>query len=382
MTFLYDIFRISLALIFGKLLYTVCAEDLKTSKIKNKHILLGLKIIFTASALISIMAAFSIVTVANGWFLNYITHLSICAVTSFLIWKFKLWPAGDAKLFILCSGLIPLLLPTPAYFPFFLFVSILVNILVPAAIIFFIQAVWQFLNDLFNGRILNEIKNTKSIFLKILEFISITFIFVAFAYIRHLLRTVFHVDDNVFFVLLLMAWSKIFRLIKKNIAIYILCITGVIVYLWYLNPSKELLEVAWYSLSRSVPFLIFNYAILMLTNKASEFSLSPENLEYGVILTQKYLRNIEKNLPQFYKKHFDKTYPEGLTEEQALELKKILSSEGNEPEKQKLIPVKCLRGKPFALWIVIGTIITILINGETFVSLCRNLSYLILYYNR
>ncbi|MBW2998603.1 prepilin peptidase [Candidatus Woesearchaeota archaeon] len=114
-----EIILLSLFFIFGIYL---SYYDHKHSKIPNKAILLGL-----LSGLITHIIFFDIFV-----FLN----LFISTIIGFLLWKLKFWSAGDGKLFILISFLIPLnyypnqhyeplTLLINSFFPIFLFLLIM-----------------------------------------------------------------------------------------------------------------------------------------------------------------------------------------------------------------------------------------------------------------
>ena len=66
-------------------------------------------------------------------------HAGLCVVAAITLWYLRVWPAGDAKLFILLSSLLPLAARNLPGFPSILAVILLINIFVLAGI--FVAAV-------------------------------------------------------------------------------------------------------------------------------------------------------------------------------------------------------------------------------------------------
>lgn len=63
-------------------------------------------------------------------------HFALSLAAAFALWRLSVWPAGDAKLFTLLSLLVALVDPNVAGFPTVLFLLLLINIFVPAGIVF------------------------------------------------------------------------------------------------------------------------------------------------------------------------------------------------------------------------------------------------------
>ncbi|MDD5005942.1 MAG: prepilin peptidase [Candidatus Omnitrophica bacterium] len=135
---------------------TTSYEDFKTFKIRNKWILIGL--IYTVSVYLSFsilygLAVKQILSPAIGkfsfcfvWnFDKWCINLAISTLVAYLLWHFKMWGAGDAKLFITYAALIPMGQYHRVYFNYY-FASflLLLSIFIPVTIYIFLKAVLYF----------------------------------------------------------------------------------------------------------------------------------------------------------------------------------------------------------------------------------------------
>lgn len=90
---------------------------------------------------------------------KWCVNLAISTLVAYLLWYFKLWGAGDAKLFITYSALIPMGQYSKVYFNY-IFASffLLLNIFLPATIFLFLKAIFYVIKR-FNFRgILKSLK--------------------------------------------------------------------------------------------------------------------------------------------------------------------------------------------------------------------------------
>ena len=132
-------------------------EDIKYGKVRNKWIILGLvwglAIIFFffiwyfIASPITHFYYFNILQLPDGSPapvftipLNYLSkvilNVVIALTIAFLMWRFKAWAAGDAKLFMVYSLLIPLKYYWKSYLVYFPSFVLLINIFIPIFIYF------------------------------------------------------------------------------------------------------------------------------------------------------------------------------------------------------------------------------------------------------
>jgi len=139
-------------------------EDFKYGKIKNKWIKIGF---------LWGLAVFSLYIFWNFFFLflqhlkiapssvfllrfHYLIEVSlntgIALLVGFLMWRWKVWSAGDAKLFTLFSFLLPLKFYSNTYLSYFPSFALLLNIFTVALGIFLIILIYNFLQWIFIKR--------------------------------------------------------------------------------------------------------------------------------------------------------------------------------------------------------------------------------------
>ncbi len=119
----------NLAIFNGLLLLTmflmgiyVVKEDLRVKRIPNKLIGLALLAGGILYGLVLITG-----TIESTHFFKVLLNAGIAFLISFIIWKLRLWPAGDAKLFIAFSFLMPFYFYSQTYFKYFPSFALLIN---------------------------------------------------------------------------------------------------------------------------------------------------------------------------------------------------------------------------------------------------------------
>lgn len=74
-----------------------------------------------------------------------LAHLALSLAAGLILWRLAVWPAGDAKLFILFAFFLALINPNLRGFPYLLFLVLLINIFVPAGLFMACEATARFL---------------------------------------------------------------------------------------------------------------------------------------------------------------------------------------------------------------------------------------------
>lgn len=397
----------------------IVREDNVSGKIRNALIIKGFMVVGIAILLLALQTTGYYLLAGNTtaplnalpymFYLGYLQHITIAAVAAILLWKAGSWPAGDAKMFILAALAIPVIIPSAAYFPNLLFLSLLINIFIPASLIFILQAAialpMRILKDaqgncLTAGRfattkLKETLRDTANNPAAAVPFLVITMIFGTVRFFRTNYPGLLPVSESAFFALMLLAWPVLAALLKlipapafqyhfppaaqaaasalsklnwkwplvSGIACISLCLLHPLGRLICLNSA--------YGLTRSIPFMLLHAALRALVDKDTLITLDRHALRQGTILTDNYLKKIHLAAPDYYLKELNKTYPDGLTAEQAEELKLLISQDAT--TEAALSKISARSGKPFASWIAGGTLITIALNGETVVNLCKYL---------
>lgn len=115
-------------------------EDIRIGKIRNKWIILALVYAFAVYSVL-ITYAFFTTEVNKDYFTVLLTNLLFTIMVGFGAWYFGIWTAGDGKLFIAFSSLIPLSVYQLGYQKWMPSITLLVNIFIPALLI---MLVWVF----------------------------------------------------------------------------------------------------------------------------------------------------------------------------------------------------------------------------------------------
>lgn len=122
-----DLLNIAFIILIAALGFFVLRGDIRHRKIRNKSVLAGF---FGGMALFLVGFLSGAV---EGWYLREVlVNSAIALVVGYVFWQFSLWPAGDAKLFVLFSFLLPLHFYWKSYLPFFPSMTLLANIFVCA----------------------------------------------------------------------------------------------------------------------------------------------------------------------------------------------------------------------------------------------------------
>ncbi len=132
-------------LLFLFLGFTASYQDWRHRKIRNRLILRGLG---AGGALLGLLFLNSVLGHLGlrlgrigefyfpwGYYPRVALHVALSFAAAFGLWRWSVWPAGDAKLFTLFSLLIVIIDPNLPGFPGFLFLLLLINIFVPAGLV-------------------------------------------------------------------------------------------------------------------------------------------------------------------------------------------------------------------------------------------------------
>lgn len=231
---------------------TTSYEDFLFSKIKNKWVLTGLLytfILYILSWILHSLLLMKMIHPAMGritFYLNWnfdkwCINLIISSVVAYLLWYFKLWAAGDAKLFICYSALIPMGQYSKVYFNYY-FASFLLflTIFIPSAVYLIIKASVVLITDLVKRKdvywqkSVTLIRNNRTALPKII--LGYAAIFLSMRIIKERtggLIALILPNEKLLFLISLFAYKPLSRLFKKNVKILLVICIGLIIYLGY-----------------------------------------------------------------------------------------------------------------------------------------------------
>jgi hypothetical protein len=133
-------------------------QDIKHGKIKNKWIVAGLVWgmgIYSISYLWIFLGHYLIFLPKAGRYISYVylNQALLNALISFAIgyvsWYFDMWSAGDAKLFFIFSLFLPLTYYSRTYLAFYPSFALLLNIFIPVLIYLLLHNLFMFFSDIF-----------------------------------------------------------------------------------------------------------------------------------------------------------------------------------------------------------------------------------------
>jgi len=362
-------------------------QDIKEGKIRNKWVKLALVYAFLMNVLLILDHFFRKIPINTNYIIELITNFVFAVLVGFGMWHYKLWTAGDGKLFIAYAALIPLNIYSNDYQKWIPSFTLLINIFIPALIIMLIWISFTIKP--------HNLKNVLKTFLK--EFFkpkqlfnSIISLFAVFWLIDILLSLVGLQNNYLLRITLTMfGLSAIQSKLKKGY-FYIMCALVLL---------RFIMDKSIYSLSFLVDFLILifvwkffkSFLRVGTVNLGKELftkDIEVDKLMPGMILgeaihkkgklTKKELNTIKKSLnteiiryrgEYFIKKpkssigsnNFIKEEAEGLTDEQITKIKKV-----------GIKNIKISQTIPFAPFIFLGVVLTILAKGNILI-LVKNL---------
>lgn len=349
----------------------VVGKDLATRKIPNASIKTGLKLL--AAALL-VFGAYtwlghygrvqSYLNLNFYWLLCL--HLFWTILAGVLLWYAEIWPAGDAKFFILVSAALPLANPYLKNFPSFLFLSLLINIFVAAAFWAvgshiasgfasaspseFFSEMWRDVKNRLGSLAAGSGKLAAGAYVLNLGFLFLLQQVLSME-ARGLLSRFFSRADLLFFFLFIL-WDKVGEVFRSRRWI----IVSAVCYLLYFFLGYFLFrERLWLLLTAAVTnvvkfsLLLFvgRFMLEFLMERKDTVCLTAAELEPGVVLTSKAAREFKAN--PVFDGLFDDCFKDGLTAEQTDAVKDWLKKLPVQDPK-----VETVRGRPFALWIFAG----------------------------
>ncbi len=374
-------FSLAYLAVFAVWAVTVVNIDLATNKIPNARLALGAKLMLLALGLHALNTYLG----GRGETLSYLTwnfyalwcaHVFWAVLAGFILWYAEIWPAGDAKFFMLTAAWLPLINPFLKNFPHYLFLSLLINIFVAAALV----TIGAFLADGFRragpadyfkelgGGVKQRFAELagaagKNRWLLPVYAANITFVFllqqVLLAEMGHLAGRFLARTELIYFFLFFL-WDKVGGAFKSKKWGYAVT-AGYLVYFFagYFYFPDRLLGLVAHSLLNVLKFslLLFfgRFMLEFLMEKKDASFVGPGELRPGMILSAKAARTLKANTA--FEGAFDDCFRDGLSEEQTALLADWLKKLPMPDPK-----VEVVKGRPFALWIFAGAAIALIFD--------------------
>ncbi|MEW6200778.1 MAG: hypothetical protein AB1546_02300 [bacterium] len=387
---------IPLLLWFG---YLSSFADIKTGRIPNRQIMLGLKIglAWHASYMgylmwVSRTALFPEGMAAVGEYCGDVAmNTAIALAISFLMWWMHLWAAGDAKLFTVFSFLIPVMFYEKFYVKIFPSFALLYNVFLVALMVvagdFLYKLVLMAVRRKREGDLMKIVRESLSrgaiserVFSNwrtILRWmVGLVFSFLITSLIRKYASTLlvksmsfqFTIDlENIAFnetilILLLFLFFKPLSKLYENMIVYyttIFCILGYVLFsAIFLRSGQVLSEIAHFG-GLSVIIIVFRRVYDYYAERVNVREIKREDLHENLILSKKERMRLQQENVKILGDDFEPFYADGLTQEQVEKIKAL--------EKKETIEVSGTI--PFAPCIFGGAMATLLTRGLLFSTL-------------
>ena len=321
----YNFFEVTFLVLIA-FIGSICSfTDLKEKKIYNKVLILGL-FFGTITFLYFMLVNFN-----GSYLITMIINLVVSILIAYGLWLYNCWSAGDAKLFVLFSFLLPLSFYSNSSYPFFPSFNILINLFIPVIIYLLILSLVNIIQK--------KKFDSENFFNQFLSFFKASFIYlflfiIISKFFQGFLNENYFFFQILYFIFIFISIKYINKFLSEHFKLNYLFIFLVLGYCFYLSfaGGEELLKVV---LGRVYLFLgiIFLFRVFINNYIDSEEvkDISIKDLRKGMVV----LIN-------------------GKAERLDDERIKNLSNED----------LKRSKGFPFALFIFIAVIITIILKGS------------------
>lgn len=297
------------------------------------------------------------------FFLN--TFISI--IVAYVLWKIGVWAAGDAKLFIIYTWIIPFEYYSKGYILYFPSLALLLNIFIPIFIIISITAFLKnisitigSLSKVFQKKVTilplkgywelarHKLKSSWKEILR--ESIGYLIVFFGFQILAGKIR----LNPLLLIILFFAAYRLVSAGLKK---IFYLFPAAIILLIYLASTAIHGRSVSGVALTFKTSiyymfFVLILNAIFNIYIKYTQTKMMPiQALDSNVVLSDKTIQQFQQELKDF-KDQIGIIYPDGLSYEQAELIKKIYIDKG----------YKCIevyKTFPFAIWIFLGVILTV-----------------------
>ncbi|MDQ7772264.1 MAG: hypothetical protein RDU13_01945 [Elusimicrobiales bacterium] len=359
----------------------VVREDAERRKIPNARIAAGLKLLFFALALQALNTALGMSGRADS-FLNpefyrlLAGHLAWTAAAGMVLWYSELWPAGDAKFFMVASAFLPLIHPFVGGMPGYLFLVFLINTFIAASLYVLGSYVAEGFRSAAPSEFFAKLRGDARQRLAAIAgengraavapyLLNLGFIFLLQQILmKELSGALFRVFSHtgVLFFFMFFLWDKIAPYFRSRAWMRVSAVSYALYFgLGLLFFSERLFEVVLGAGSNVARFsaLIFvgRFMLEYLMEKKDLVYLPAAEVKEGVILSAAELR-VARNNPVF-EGAFEDCFKDGLSEEQARLLREWM---GRLAEKVPDPKIETVKGRPFALWIYAGALLTLFLD--------------------
>lgn len=373
-------------LAWGTVSYAVVRGDLRERKIRNKWLVLGAAacaVCYGLHLLLSLGGHFGWATqyFVRSFYQAALIHMAASFLAAMALWFCEIWPAGDAKFFLVCAAFLPLLDPRELTAPRYIFLRILVNTFVLAAAYVLLDAVARGARAVVSLRASSLAQGARLAPGRAAAaarawagrwkenaalVVNMAGLFAGQILLRRLLADQaahWLASPGLIYVALFLLWEKldVYFSSRRLAALSGLVVAagGLAGLLW--SPAG-VWRAFGSSLSRftaaGLLVIALRLALEWLLRSRATRLVDHASLEPGMIPSRQALALLRRD-PEYYQEHFTPLFKDGLSAAQAEALRQWLMGL---PPGQGSIEVS--RGIPFGVWIFAGCLLTLALRQD------------------
>jgi len=298
-------------------------------------------------------------------------HAFLSLTAGWILWRLDVWPAGDAKLYIVLSWLLPLANANLTGFPQLLFMVFLINCFVPPGLLYAAEGLVRLIAAVpgtvsgcswltvkaAGDRLIKRFQDLRAFRPEaaavIVNLISLFFI-LRLAEARLHRQSLGSFGQLMIFLAMFAVWQQLSSFLRRPrigvaaLAVFCACAVSAAA------TGLDLAALLWRTAKMMINFAFFLSFARVAFEKSLERSslgvIAPEELRTGALLSQEAWDALSAD--EEAKKILGERNCDGLTAEEAAALRARLSSRG-----ERLLSV--YRGVPFAAWIFLGALLTL-----------------------
>ena len=354
---------LSLFLFFG---FLGSVWDFKTRRVSN-HLVFA--VLLWTIGFLFLETLFKRADLPAEWPKFLLIHLALCGATSSILWYRRIWPAGDAKIFLIFSALIVLVRPWLWGFPYWICLDLMINVFLPAAFFILLVLIYRKSHEI--GKIsMREWVSGAGRWLRVLfswlpANRRVLFTFMGnMLIIPAMIQSLYSVIPNSFskffqltiYIFFYLFWGPIYSFLEER---YIFFIMGFLLIEIAHKLHESVLALIYNGFYFSFGFMVFSAILGVLSNylKMScvrRFDVS--NLSPGDILSDSSWSDVIQFCSRPAPEYEFRRYADGLSKEDIEVIQSCCSAEKE---------VVVCETRPFAFWIFFGALWTLFAN-QTF----------------
>lgn len=359
-------------------------EDIRLSRIRLYWIKWGLLYAVAGYVLLVLVGIFELAGYSGvdwSYFWRCIVNGVVSLAAAYLLWKMGGWAAGDAKLFLVFTLLIPLSYYSRGYLPVFPSFVLLVNIFLPIFFFIFISTIGRLLylaitsfpkksrnrkfsflvKKTFKSLMVSAKRKKKEIAAK-----AIAYIFILTAASKVISR--YGINPIIILLIMILFFDSFCKLLIKNKALTaIFAVVLLFYFTWEIaNQRFAMLLNLFINIARLLLlFAIVNFLIKLYIKHTQIYKIKIDKLKPKMIVKEEAMDKFTSNNEDF-KKQLGNIYPDGLLAGQVELIKKHQNKLGKDH-------IEVYRTFSFAIWIFAGVLLTLFLQ-QNIISFFLNLT--------